>query len=293
MSPDADGLMGPDAGGLMRPDAGGLLNAVQTSARIGRLDLVVRQLDYWMTVYKRTWRGSVISSFVMPFLYVAAMGVLLGGFIDQGPERLEGASTYLAFVAPGLVAAHAMQTATGEVMWPVMGMIKWSRTYYAMTATPLRPSDIVAAQLIFVGFRTASACGVFLAVLALVGVFDTLPGLLLAWLVQILLGLAFATVFFAISASMRTEAGFSVMYRLVVIPLFLFSGAFFPIANLSAPLEWLARVTPLWHGVDLTRMLLLERVDGSMALVHLAYLGAMVVLGWWLAASRLTKRLAR
>ncbi len=260
--------------------------------RIGRWDLIVRQLDYWITVYKRTWRGSVITSFVMPFLYVTAMGVLLGGFIQQDPATLEGATTYLAFVAPGLVAAHAMQTATGEVMWPVMGMIKWSRTYFAMTATPLRPTDIVAAQLLFVSFRVASSCGVFLIVLALFGVFDSATGLLLAWLAQILIGLAFATVMFAFSASLKSEAGFSLVYRLVIMPLFLFSGAFFPISNLSAPLEWVARLTPLWHGVDLTRMLLLDRVDGSMALVHVVYLTVMAVLGWWFAASRLTKRLA-
>jgi lipooligosaccharide transport system permease protein len=268
------------------------MSRTRTPAPIGRLDLVGRQLDYWVTVYKRTWRGSVITSFVMPLLYVLAMGVLLGGFIEGEPARLEGASTYLAFVAPGLVAAHAMQTATGEVMWPVMGMIKWSRTYYGMIATPLRPSDIASAQLLFTAFRVATACGVFLLILALFGVVESLIGLVLAWLVQILIGLAFATVFFGVSASMTNEAGFSVMYRLVVIPLFLFSGAFFPIANLSPLLEWVARVTPLWHGVDLTRMLLLDRVDGSAALVHLVYLGVMTVLGWWFAASRLTKRLA-
>lgn len=268
------------------------MSDLTTTTRIGRLDLIGRQLDYWITVYKRTWRGSVVTSFVMPLLYVAAMGVLLGGFIEQDAATLEGATSYLAFVAPGLVAAHAMQTSTGEVMWPVMGMIKWSRTYYAMTATPLRPSDIVAAQLLFVSFRVATACGVFLLVLAGFGVFDSATGLLLAWLVQILLGLAFATVFFGFSASLKNEAGFSVVYRLVVIPQFLFSGAFFPIANLSAPLEWLARLTPLWHGVDLTRMLLLDRVDGTSALVHVAYLAVMAVLGWWFAASRLTKRLA-
>lgn len=262
------------------------------TGRITRVDLVGRQLDYWVTVYRRTWRGSVITSFVMPLLYVAAMGVLLGGFIDHDPERLEGATTYLAFVAPGLLAAHAMQTATGEVMYPVMGMIKWSRTYYAMVSTPLRPSDIVAAQLAFVTFRVASACGVFLLVLAVLGVFTSPLGLLLAWLVQVLVGLAFATVFYGISAWLKHESGYAVIFRVVLIPQFLFSGAFFPVANLSAPLEWLARATPLWHGVDLTRMLLLDRVDGGLAAVHLAYLGSMVVLGWWFAASRLTRRLA-
>lgn len=260
--------------------------------RIGRLDLIARQLDYWVIVYKRTWRGSVVTSFVMPLLYVAAMGILLGGFVEADPQTLEGASTYLAFVAPGLVAAHAMQIATGEVMYPVMGMIKWSRTYYAMIATPLRPSDIVAAQLLFVTLRVATACGVFLLVLAAMGVFEFASALLLAWLVQVLLGLAFATVFFGVAAWLKHESAFAVIFRLVVIPQFLFSGAFFPIGNLSVPLEWLARLTPLWHGVDLTRMLLLDRVDGSLALVHLGYLGSMAVLGWWFASARLTRRLS-
>jgi lipooligosaccharide transport system permease protein len=75
------------------------------------------------------------------------------------------------------------------------------------------------------------------------------------------------------------------------VPLFLFSGAFFPIANLSAPLEWVARLTPLWHGVDLTRMLVLGNVEAGPALVHVAYLVVLCLVGWWLAAWRLDKRL--
>ncbi|HEU5043430.1 MAG TPA: hypothetical protein VFT75_04775, partial [Nocardioidaceae bacterium] len=127
----------------------------------GHLTLVWRQFDYWLTVYKRTWKGSVITSFVMPLFYVLAMGVLLGGFIKGG---VGGAPSYLAFIAPGLVAAQAMQTATGEVTYPVMGMIKWHRTYYGMTATPLGVGDVVSAQLLFVAFRVAASCGVFLLV---------------------------------------------------------------------------------------------------------------------------------
>ena len=75
---------------------------------------VGRQFDYWWTVYKRTWKGSIVSSFLSPLLYVLAMGVLLGTFIHVAPSRLEGATSYLAFVVPGLIAAQAMQTATGE-----------------------------------------------------------------------------------------------------------------------------------------------------------------------------------
>jgi lipooligosaccharide transport system permease protein len=262
-----------------------------STASVSHLTLIGRQLDYWLTVYRRTWKGSAISSFLMPLLYVVAMGVLLGGFVDRGGANLEGAPSYLAFVAPGLVAAHAMQTATGEVTWPVMGMIKWHRTYYAMTATPLAVVDIVTAQLLFVAFRVASACGVFLLVLAPFGVFESVLGVLAAWLVVTLVGMAFATVFFAYAATIKGDQGFALIYRVLVIPLFLFSGAFFPIENLSVPLQWAARVTPLWHGVDLTRMLVLDQVDGSAAAVHVLYLLVLTAAGWWLAVWRLDKRL--
>ena len=261
------------------------------TSTVPRWEMVWRQVPYWLTVYQRTWKGTAITSFVMPLFYVAAMGVLLGGFIDSGDADLEGASSYLAFVAPGLVAAHAMQTSTGEVTWPVMAMIKWHRTYYGMTATPLAVADVVAAHLLFVVFRVATSCGVFLVVMSFFGVFESVPGVVAAFFVQVLVGLAFAGIFFAYSATLKSEAGFAVIYRLLVMPLFLFSGAFFPVANLSAPLEWLAMMTPLWHGVDLTRMLVLGRVDGSLALVHVAYLLVLSVVGWWLAVRRLDKRL--
>ena len=253
-----------------------------------RWEMVVRQRTYWATVYKRTWKGSVVTSFVMPLLYVVAMGVLLGGFISTD-ANLEGAPTYLAFVAPGLVAAQAMQTATGEMTWPVMGGLKWHRTYFAMVGTPLAVADIVAAQLVFVMFRVATTSAVFLLVMAPFGVFESVLGVLLAWPVLVLLGLSFSGVFFAYSATIKNESSFAIIYRLLVIPMFLFSGAFFPISNLSAPLEWIARLTPLWHGVDLTRMLVLGDVRPGPALVHLVYLVVLSLVGWWLAVWRLDK----
>ena len=136
------------------------------AATLSLTEGVGRQLDYWLTVYKRTWKASVVSSFLSPVMYVLAMGVLLGGFIAGDPDQLEGATSYLAFVVPGLVAAHAMQTAVGEVTWPVMGAIKWHRTYYAQLATPLEPVHLVAGHLMFVLFRLATTCGVFMLVLA-------------------------------------------------------------------------------------------------------------------------------
>lgn len=261
------------------------------AAAVPRWEMVRRQRVYWATAYRRTWRATLFTSFLLPLLYVLAMGVLLGGFVDAGPADLEGAPSYLAFVAPGLVAAQAMQTTTGETTWPVFGRIKWERTYFAMTASPLRVADIVAAHLLFVAFRLALTCGVFLLVLSPFGVFESWTGVLLAWPVTVLTGMSFAGLFHAYSSSIPSENGFAVIYRLLVVPLFLFSGAFFPVGSLSPPLEWAARLTPLWHGVDLTRRLVLGDVRAGPAAVHLAYLVALTLLGWVLAVRRLDKRL--
>jgi lipooligosaccharide transport system permease protein len=263
---------------------------VVTSA-VPSWEMVARQRTYWAISYRRTWKGSLFTSFVVPLFYVVAMGVLLGDFVDAGAADLEGAPSYLAFVAPGLVAAHSMQTTTGETTWPVMGMIKWHRTYFAMTASPLRVADIVAAHLLFVAFRLATTCGVFLLVMSPFGVFESWIGVLLAWPVTVLVGLSFAGLFHAFSSTIGNDTGFAIIYRLLVVPLFLFSGAFFPIANLSAPLEWLARLTPLWHGVDLTRMLVLGDLRPGPAAVHLTYLVVLTLVGWVLAVRRLDKRL--
>jgi len=250
-----------------------------------------RLFDYWAIVYLRTWKGSVISSFVTPLLYVVAMGVLLGGFIAGDPARLDGAPTYLAFVAPGLVAAQTMTTVFGEVTYPVMGAVKWHKTYFSMIATPLGVGEVALAHLGFVTFRVATTSAVFLAVMTPFGVFGSWWGVLVAFAVQLLLGLAFATPVYAFSAGLRDESAFALVFRLGMIPLFLFSGAFFPIGNLDAPLEALARATPLWHGVDLTRMLTLGDVDWRLAAVHVAYLSVLAIAGWFWAVRRLTRRL--
>jgi lipooligosaccharide transport system permease protein len=260
---------------------------------IAHLDVrrAVRMVDYWAVAYRRTWKGSAISSFVVPLLYILAMGVLLGGFIEGDPDKLEGATSYLSFVAPGMLAAQSMTTVFGEVTYPVMGMIKWQRVYYGMIATPLGVPDIVFAHLGFVVFRVATVSAVFLAVMAPFGVFESVTGVVLAFFVQMLVGLAFAAPVYALSARLPNESGFALVFRLGMIPMFLFSGAFFPVSNLDPWLEALAKITPLWHGVDLTRMLVLGRVDGSMALVHVAYLAALTLLGWFLATRILHKRL--
>jgi lipooligosaccharide transport system permease protein len=271
-----------------------LVSTGSTHHGTGRLSVwqgMVRQYDYWLTVYKRTWQGSIVTSFASPLFYVLAMGVLLGGFVHKGPAQLEGASSYLAFIVPGLIAAQAMQTAVFETTYPVMGAIKWHKSFYAQLASPLEVRDLANAMLMFTLFRVGSTCGVYFLVMAPFGVFESWWGPLLAWLATMLCGMAFAVWTFAFSAHVRSEASFGLIFRLGLIPLFLFSGSFFPISNLGPVLEWVARLTPLWHGVNLTRMLCLDHVDWSMAFVNTLVLVGVLVPGWRLALRVLARRL--
>jgi lipooligosaccharide transport system permease protein len=219
------------------------------------------------------------------------MGVLLGGFIEGDPAELEGATSYLAFLVPGLLAAHAMQTAVGEATYPVMSMIKWQRVYDSMLATPLQVRDLVLAHLAFVTIRVATTCAVYMLVVAPFGVFESWWGALLAFVVQVLIGTAFGSIVYAFTTRQSTPEGFGVLFRLGVFPLFLFSGAFFPIDNLGEIGSWVARLTPLWHGVNLSRMFFLDHVDWGWAAVNASVLLLLTVLGLRWSILGLTRRL--
>jgi lipooligosaccharide transport system permease protein len=256
----------------------------------GSFDAVRRQGPYLAAVLRRTWRGSIVSAFVSPLLYVVAMGVVLGGYIPGDPDTLEGAPNYLMFVVPGLIASHAMQIAVGDMTYPVLAQIKWDKTYHSAVSTPLTPSHLVAGQFAFVGVRLLVTCAVFMAVIAPFGVFSTWWGPLLALLAQIGVGMAFAALTMALTVRMDSPEGFGVLFRLGVFPLFLFSGAFFPVANLGA-FAWLAYLTPLWHGVDLSRMFTLGTVRPGLALVHVAVLLVLIGVGYRLSCRGLERRL--
>lgn len=161
-----------------------------------------------------------------------------------------------------------------------------------MLATPLTIPHVAAAHLAFVAVRLAATCAVFDLVVAPFGVFESWWGPPLAFGCQVLTGMAFATLVYGFSCRIKSEAAFGVLFRLGVFPLFLFSGAFFPITNLGDVGAWLARLTPLWHGVNLSRMLSLDHVDWSTAAINLVVLLAVTAVGWRWSVTGLTKRLS-
>jgi lipooligosaccharide transport system permease protein len=268
--------------------------ATDTAARVTAppTGLVVRQLDHWAVRWRRTWRGSAITNFLLPVLYLLAMGVGLGAYVDDGGATSSlGGVAYLDFLAPGLLATTVFQNAVGASTWPVMGAIKWDKTFHAMLATPLRVRDILLGNLWFIAARLALTAAVFLCVLVAFGIASS-PWTLLALPGAVLVGMAHVTPIFAYSARIERETGFMLLFRLGVIPMFLFSGAFFPIEQLPELLQWLAQVLPLYHGVELMRGLVLGTAELGPSLLHVAYLAGWLLVGFWLADRVLARRLS-
>jgi lipooligosaccharide transport system permease protein len=246
----------------------------------------VRSMRYWMYQYKRTWRGSITTSFLFPVLYLSAMGVALGSLIKHPVEGVR----YLDFLAPGLLASTAMQIGGNEAMYPVMAAIKWLRTYFAMLATPLTVIDVLVGHLAWIALRLLMVTSIYLVIMAAFGTVHSALAIL-ALPVGVLTGLAFAAPIAAFAAAQQNDTGFTTIYRFGLIPLFLFSGTFFPITQLPRWLQIIAEATPLYHGVALCRGLVLGRMGVAAAGAHLAYLVALAAVGFVLAIGTYRRRL--
>ncbi|HZG36422.1 MAG TPA: ABC transporter permease [Gaiellaceae bacterium] len=250
----------------------------------------VRAYEHWLAQYRRVWRGTIGTSLLNPILFLAAMGIGLGTLVDASPNAPEGVR-YLDFVAPGLLAAAAMQTAAAESSFPVLGAVRWNRTYHAMLATPLGVRDVLLGHQLFVATRVLVASAGYLAVLAAFGAVHSPLGLL-AIPVAVLVGAAFAGPVMALGVSVEMGAAFPTMFRFGIMPMFLFSGTFFPVERLPALAEWAARATPIWHGVALCRRLTLGDVEALPALGHVGYLLLWTAAGLALARWRYGRRLS-
>lgn len=243
---------------------------------------------YFLVVYRRTWQGSLFSRFVSPLLFLLAMGIGLGSLVDGASGGVDGVP-YLAFVAPGMVAVQAMMTAVSESTYPVFGLFTWNRMYHAMLATPLTVTDVLLGHLAVVAAQGGIATAAFVLVAALFGSFAS-AWVLLAVPIGVLVTLAFAIPLFGFTSRAKGAGSFNVVYRLVVTPLMLFSGVFFPVDRLPLVLELLAWITPLWHGVELIR----SAGQGSFAafdVVHLVVLLLFIGVGWVYARSGMTQKL--
>jgi lipooligosaccharide transport system permease protein len=244
--------------------------------------------EHQLVAYRRTWRGSVFSSFLLPVLFLLAMGLTVGDYVDRGGAL---GVKYLDFIAPGLLASTALQVAVGESTWPVLSGFMWHRMYHGMRASPVRIHDMVLGHIGFVLLRVLLSAVGFLIVMTAFGAVHS-AWALAALPVAVLVGLATAAPVFAYSATIKTDGLFAVLFRFAVVPMTLFAGVFFPIDPLPGPVRLLAYISPLWHGVELTRAATLGTTTAWGVFAHVGYLLAWGVAGCVLATYRFTRRLA-
>jgi lipooligosaccharide transport system permease protein len=274
-----------DARGRAATPAPNLASAWSTMARV---------IEHRALQYRRTYRASLFSSFGIPVLFLTAMGLGLGGYVDANPDPSLAGLTYLQFLAPGLLAATVMQAGSFEAAFPILGGLQWNKIFHAMYATPIRAFDIALGNIVWIAIRLAMVALVFTIVVIAFGASRS-PMIVLAIPAAVLTGLAFTTPIMAFTATQRTPDRFAAMFRFGITPLFLFSGTFYPIESLPSLLQPIAWISPLWHGVDLCRALTLGTIgrDPLLMLIHTVVLVAVTVLGTLAAARTIEARLVK
>ncbi len=236
-----------------------------------------------LALYRRTWKLNLLPNFFEPLLYLVSVGVGVGAYISE-----MGGTSYVAFLAPGLVAVAAMNGASFEVTYNAFVRMNFEKTYESMLTTPIQPADVLAGEVLWAVTRALIYGGIFWLVIAMLGL-APLPWSLLAVPLVPLTGLLFAAIGIAFSLRIPSIDLFSFYFTLFITPLFLFSDIFFPLQErLSGAWLWLAEALPLLHPVRLVRAAF--RGEASWVLLwDLGYIALVSALLLWVAA-RVTRR---
>jgi lipooligosaccharide transport system permease protein len=230
----------------------------------------------------------VFSLFLNPVLYLVALGLGLGGLVKEHTGNVEGV-TYLQYVTPGVLMAVAMQVAAGESMWPVLGGVKWIKNFHATVATSITADQVLFGYVLWVSLRAMIGAVAFVLVAFVLGAIPSAWGIL-AIPIAGLCAAAFCAPLSAFSVAQDSDVAFPLIMRIGVLPLFLFSGAFFPISQLPEWLQKIAMVSPLWNAIQLGRDATTGTADGAIVW-HLAVLVAVIGAGLWWGTGRFERRL--
>jgi len=239
-------------------------------------------------VYKRAWIV-FLTGFLEPVLYLFSIGVGVANLVNKF-ELPDGTMIgYTEFVAPALLASAAMQGALFDSTFNIFFRMKYAKLYDAILATPLRPWDVATGEVTWALLRGTAYSAMFVVVMVALGLTSswwtvlTLPA-------AMLIGYAFAGAGMALTTWMKSWQDFEYI-QLVVVPLFLFSGTFYPVDTYPTWLQWIVEVTPLYQGVVLCRGFATGSFVPWEMLVAVGYLAAMGTLGMWVASRRLGKLL--
>lgn len=237
-------------------------------------------------VYRQAWK-LFLSGFFEPFFYLLSIGMGVGALITT--FEFNGRTIpYAEFVAPGMLAASAMNGALMDSTFNVFFKLKYIKLYDQMLATPLTTADVARGEIVWGQLRGSSYSAMFLLVMAVMGLTHTWWAVL-ALPAALLIGFAFSAVCMALTTYMKSWQDFDKI-TLLQLPLFLFSATFFPLTAYPEPVRWVVELTPLYRGVVLCRELTTGALSWA-SVVSVAYLLAMGAVGLMVVRRRLDKLL--
>jgi lipooligosaccharide transport system permease protein len=268
------------------PRVGLLLRILPTGVYAGRARVLVERS---LLVNRRAWLA-VVSGFCEPVFYLFAMGVgfgkLVGDVTGPGGQPIG----YVAFVAPALLAASAMNGAVYDATFNIFFKFKYAKLYDAMLSTPLGPLDVAIGEIAWALLRGGMYAFGFLAVMLAMGLIAS-PWALLALPAALLIAFSFAAIGMACTTFMRSWQDFDLV-QLALMPMFLFSTTFFPITVYPGPVRVVVECLPLYHAIEIMRGLCTGYV-GLPILGHLLYFAVMAGIGVVVASRRLGTLLLR
>ncbi len=230
-----------------------------------------------------------ITGFFEPLLYLFSIGVGVGQMIDS--FQFNGRTVeYAAFVAPGMLAASAMNGAVMDSTFSIFFKLKFEKLYDAVLATPLRPTDVARGEITWALLRGGVYSAGFLLVMVAMGLVDSWWAVL-AVPATLVIGFGFSAICMALTTYMRSWQDFEFV-QLAIMPMFLFSATFFPITAFDGALRWVVEATPLYRGVVLCRELTTGAVSMD-SVISVVYLLAMGLVGLYVVSRRLDKLLLR
>lgn len=250
-----------------------------------------RMVQRNLLVYKHTWMV-IFTGFFEPLFFLLSIGIGLGSMMQP-----IGGVSYAAFVAPGLLASSCLNGAITDGFFNIFFKLHYQKTYDGILATPMRVSDIAFGEMLWALSRGSLYAGMFLLVLLGIGEMTERPLLLSAWALAawpaaILTAACFSAMGIWLASLIRKVQDFDMVMGALVLPMFLFSGIFAPIARFPEPVQWLMQALPLYHGVSLLRQLTTGAIDSTLA-IHAAYLIGGGLIAFAVAMRRLDRKLIK
>jgi lipooligosaccharide transport system permease protein len=230
-----------------------------------------------------------------PVLYLVSIGLGVGAYIDKntGGMGVDGVS-YITFLAPALLATAAIQGAIDESVYPTLEGFKWNKIFFSMNSTPLSGNHIATGVFINSLIRVTFTAIIYWLVMLVFGVLES-PRAWLAIFTAVMAGAAFGALMQALAGMLENEdIFFTVLQRFVIMPLFLFSGTFYPLTNMPIYLQWIGWISPLWHATELGRWLTYgHEISTLMLYTHFIFLNSLLLVGIIASRRIFTRRLGK